>query len=194
MSDNWDDYAKEWDTNSDAISYSKKAYESLIKETNIKGKRILDFGCGTGLLTEKLSPLAHHIVAIDTSSKMISALLSKKLPNVSALSKPLTSELIMNNSIFSNKFDVVVASSVFSFIPNYDSILKLLKSLLVSDGLLIQWDWLSPDSNPDFGLSETAIEQSLNKAGFTQVVLTKPFSLTTEKDNMQVVMCAAKNS
>jgi len=194
MSDNWDDYAKEWDTNSDAISYSEKAYKSLIKETNIKGKRILDFGCGTGLLTERLSPLAHNIVAIDTSSKMISALLSKKLPNVSALSKPLTSELIMNNSIFSNKFDVVVASSVFSFIPNYDSILKLLKSLLVTDGLLIQWDWLSPDSNPEFGLSETAIEQSLNKAGFTQVALTKPFSLSTEKGSMPVVMGAVKNS
>ena len=193
MSDNWDDYAKEWDTNSDAISYSEKAYKSLIKETNIKGKRILDFGCGTGLLTERLSPLAHNIVAIDTSDKMISVLQSKKLPNITALSKPLTSELIMNNSVFSNKFDIVVASSVFSFLPNYDSILKLLKSLLVADGLLIQWDWLSPDSNHDVGLSETTIKQSLNKAGYIQVTLTKPFSLSTKKGNMPVVMAVAKN-
>ena len=193
MSNSWDDYAEEWDTNCDAISYSEKAYKSLIKETNIKGKRILDFGCGTGLLTERLPPLAHNIVAIDTSRKMISALLSKKLPNVTALSKPLTPELIMNNSIFSNKFDIVVASSVFSFIPNYDSILKLLKSLLVADGLLIQWDWLSPDSNHDVGLSETTIKQSLNKAGYIQVTLTKPFSLSTKKGNMPVVMAVAKN-
>ena len=175
MSDSWDDYAEEWDTDTDAISYSEKAFESLIKEINIEGKTILDFGCGTGLLTEKLSPLASSIVAIDTSPKMIATLQSKKLPNVTSLSEPLTSELIKNNSAFINKFNIVVASSVFSFLPNYDSILKLLKSLLVTDGLLIQWDWLSHDSNSEFGLSETTIKQSLNNAGFKQVALTNAF-------------------
>ena len=194
MSDSWDDYAEEWDTDTDAISYSEKAFESLIKEINIEGKTILDFGCGTGLLSEKLSPLASSIVAIDTSPKMIATLQSKKLPNVTSLSEPLTSETIKNNSAFIDKFNIVVASSVFSFLPNYDSILKLLKSLLVTDGLLIQWDWLSPDSNPEFGLSETTIKQSLNNAGFKQIALTKPFSLTTEKGNMPVVMGVAKNA
>ena len=194
MSDSWDNYAEEWDTDADAISYSKKAFESLIKEINIEGETILDFGCGTGLLTERLSPLASSIVAIDTSPKMIAILQSKKLPNVTSLTEPLTSELIENNYAFINKFNIVVASSVFSFLPDYDAILKLLKSLLVTDGLLIQWDWLSPDSNPEFGLSETTIIQSLNNVGFKQVALTKPFSLTTEKGNMPVVMGVAKNA
>ena len=194
MSDSWDDYAEEWDTDADTMSYSEKAFESLIKEINIEGKTILDFGCGTGLLTEKLSPLASSIVAIDTSSKMISTLQSKKLPNVTSLSEPLTTELIKNNSAFINKFNIVVASSVFSFLPNYDSILNLLKSLLVTDGLLIQWDWQSPDSKPEYGLSETTIKQSLNNAGFKQVAITKPFSLSTEKGNTPVVMGVAKNA
>ena len=194
MSDSWDDYAEVWDTDADAISYSEKAFESLIKEINIEGKTILDFGCGTGLLTDKLSPLASSIVAIDTSPKMIATLQSKKLQNVTSLSEPLTSELIKNSSAFINKFNIVVASSVFSFLPNYDSILKLLKSLLVTDGLLIQWDWLSPDSNPEFGLSETTIKQSLNNAGFKQVTITKPFTLSTEKGNLPVVMGVAKNT
>ena len=194
MSDNWDDYAEEWDKNIDAISYSEKAYGSLIKEINIEGKTILDFGCGTGLLTERLSPLASSIVAIDTSTEMIAVLRSKELPNVTSLSEPLTSELIKNNSAFDNKFNIIVASSVFSFLTNYDSILKLLKSLLVTDGLLIQWDWLTPDSNSALGLSETTIKQSLSNAGFKKVVLTKPFSLTAEKGNMPVVMGVAKNA
>jgi len=194
MSDSWDDYAKEWDTNIDAISYSEKAYDSLIKEINIEGKTVLDFGCGTGLLTERLSPFASSIVAIDTSEKMISVLQSKKLPNVTLLSEPLTSELVKNNSAFVNKFNIVVASSVFSFLPNYDLTLKRLRSLLAVDGILIQWDWLSPDSNPEFGLSKTTIEQSLYNAGFKQVTLTIPFSLATEKGKMAVVMGVAKNA
>jgi len=194
MSDSWDDYAEEWDTNIDAISYSAKAYESLLKEINIQGKTILDFGCGTGLLAERLSPLANCIVAIDTSPKMISVLQSKNLPNVRSLPEPLTPELIKNSSAFINRFDIIVASSVFSFLPNYDSILNLLRTLLVADGLLVQWDWLSSTSNPEFGLSEATIKQSLNNAGFKQIVLKKPFSLTTEKGNMPVVMGIAKNA
>ncbi len=35
MSDSWDDYADEWDTNIDVISYSEKAYKSLVREVNI---------------------------------------------------------------------------------------------------------------------------------------------------------------
>lgn len=193
MSDSWDDYAKEWDANIDAISYSEKAHETLANEVNIEGKNILDFGCGTGLLTERMSPLASNIVAIDTSSKMIAILQSKKLPNVIALSEPLTLELINNNPAFINKFNIIVASSVFSFLPNYESILKLLKPLLTTNGLLIQWDWLSPDNNSEFGLSEAAIKKALNNAEFKHIKLTMPFSLATEKGTMTVVMGVAKN-
>ena len=194
MSDSWDDYAEEWDTNIDAITYSEKAYESLANEVNIEGQNILDFGCGTGLLTDRLSPLANNIVAIDTSPKMITILKSKNLPNVTALAEPLTFELINNNPAFVNKFNIIVASSVFGFLPNYEPILKLLKSLLTANGSLIQWDWLSPDNNPEFGLSETTIKKSLNNTGFKRIKLTKPFYHATEKGNMPVVMGVAKNA
>jgi len=194
MSDRWDDSADTWDTNSNVIYYSDKAYASLIDSVNIEGKRILDFGCGTGLLTERVSPLASSIVAIDTSPKMINVLQSKKLQNVVALSDSLTLELINNNSAFKQKFNIVVASSVLSFIPNYMSVLKLLRSLLVTDGLLFQWDWLQPDDDPEFGLSETTIENSLETTGFKHVSLSKPFTLTFEKGEMPVVMAVAKNA
>lgn len=194
MSENWDYSADNWDTNSDVISYSEMAYESLVKSVNIEGKYILDFGCGTGLLTERLSPLAKSIVAIDTSPKMISVLQSKNLSNVTTLSEPLTLELINKNSSLINKFNIVVASSVFSFLPNYISVLKLLKSIMATDGSLIQWDWLPPDGDPGFGLSEFTIKKSLNSAGFKHIVLTQPFSLNFEKGNMPVVMGVAKNS
>ena len=39
--------------------------------------RVLDFGCGTGLLTEKIAPLVNEIVAIDSSPKMIEVLRKK---------------------------------------------------------------------------------------------------------------------
>lgn len=194
MSDSWDDYAEEWDTNSDAMSYSEKVYEALLHEVNIKGLNIFDFGCGTCLLTEKMASSAESIIALDVSTKMLDVLNSKKLPNVVPVSEALTSQAIKENAVFSNRFDVIVASSVFSFLQEYVSTLKLLRSLLVPDGLLLHWDWLSPDLDSNFGLSEAKVKQSLCEAGFNQISITNPFSLTSSKGTMPVVMAVAKNS
>jgi hypothetical protein len=103
-------------------------------------------------------------------------------------------QTIKENAVFSTKFDVIIASSVFSFLPEYVSTLKLLKSLLVPDGLLLQWDWLSLDPDSDFGLTETKVKDSLGEAGFNQISITTPFSLTSSEGTLPVVMAVAKNS
>ena len=193
MSDNWDDYAEEWDTDCDAKLYSEKAYETLEHEIDIQGLYIMDFGCGTGLLTEKMASSARSIVALDLSTKMIDVLNSKNLPNVITISGSLTSQVINENPAFINKFNVIVASSVFSFIPEYVTTLKLLKSLLSPGGLLLHWDWLPPKPDSNFGLSELNVKSSLIKAGFNQITTT-PFSLTSSKGTMSVIMGVAKNA
>ena len=194
MNDSWDDYALEWDTNDDAIRYSEKAYESLLHAVKIENKNILDFGCGTGLLAEKMASSAKTIVALDLSSKMISVLDSKNIRNVITISEPLTIDLINVNAAFENKFHIIVASSVFSFLPDYESTITLLKSLLHNDGLLVQWDWLSAENKPEFGLSEARINKALKDAGFRQISITKPFSISGSEGNMPVVMAVARNA
>jgi len=194
MSDNWDEYAEEWDSNDDAISYANKAFKSLIDQVNLSGLDVLDFGCGTGLLTEKISPHASKVVALDSSSKMISVLINKNLPNVTTVPEQLSEDSINKNASLQNRFDLIVASSVFGFLPDYESTLTLLKSLLVPDGILIQWDWLSPSEDADFGLSEEKIESTYRETGFKLISMTKPFSLTSSKGTMSVLMAAAKNA
>lgn len=134
MSDSWDDYAEEWDNNEDAISYSEKAFETLVNEVKLEGLNILDFGCGTGLLTEKLSPLANQIVALDASHKMTSVLNDKNLSNVITITESISKSVIKDTFLSSMKFDLIVASSVFGFLPEYESTLRLLKSLLIPGG------------------------------------------------------------
>ena len=194
MNDSWDEYAEEWDSNKDAISYANKAFDSLIDQVNLSDLDVLDFGCGTGLLTEKISPHASKVVALDSSSKMISVLTNKTLPNVTTFSEQLSEDLINKNTSLHNRFDLIVASSVFGFLPDYESTLTLLKSLLVPDGVLIQWDWLSPSEDADFGLSEEKIESTYRETGFKLISMTKPFSLTSSKGTMSVLMAAAKNA
>lgn len=192
MSEGWDEYAEEWDSNKDVIAYSKKAFSTLLDAVNIKGLRVLYFGCGTGLLTEKISPVAKEIVALDPSNKMIAILNDKKLPNVTAVSKELSASLIRDMGFLSVKFDLVVASSVCSFLPEYEKTLALLKSILVTGGTFIQWDWLATEGSSGLGLSREKIVNAYDRVGFKLQALDKAFSLESSEGDMSVIMGIAK--
>ncbi len=58
----WDEAATGWDTRADTRLYAERAFESWNRKiaplvSYLTESRVLDFGCGTGLLTEKLAPL-----------------------------------------------------------------------------------------------------------------------------------------
>jgi len=153
MTESWDVYAAGWDDNEDVIAYSKKAFKSLSEVVELAGLRIFDFGCGTGLLTEQMAKYAERIVALDPSSKMVAVLKSKKLRNVDAISEEVTKETLQRRPDFVSDFDLVVASSVCAFLPDYQLTLGLLKSLLKPNGLIVQWDWLKSGEDQEFGFT-----------------------------------------
>lgn len=196
MSENWDDLAGGWNSNQDVIFYANKAFESLINVVDLDGLNILDFGCGTGLLTEKMSPMANHIIALDPSEKMISVLISKKLPNVTTLAKHLTESLIEESQLLSARFDLIVASSVCAFLPSYEQTLSLLKTLLLPGGKFVQWDWLAKETNVEYGLSEKRVRRAYENIGLLLLSIDQPFALIDSKGKttMPVLMGVAKNA
>ena len=193
MSNSWDDYAEGWDSNQDVRSYSQKAFESLTTEIDIQGLRVLDFGCGTGLLTEKMVPFAENIVALDSSEKMCSILRKKGLKNVDILTGFLTENLIQSEPFLQKPFDLIVASSVLAFIDDYVSMLKILKSFLCRGGFLVQWDWKKSEREPDFGFDSDDLKKGFQHASLTIISTTEPFSLESENGAMAVIMGIAKN-
>ncbi|WP_020410822.1 class I SAM-dependent DNA methyltransferase [Hahella ganghwensis] len=192
MSDRWDDYAEGWDTNEDVIVYSEKAYESLRAVCNIQGLRVLDFGCGTGLLTEKMSAVADSIVAIDPSEKMISILENKGLANVATIQAELSRELVRDNEMLQQKFDLIVASSALAFVSDFEQTVILMSDLLKSGGCLVQWDWLS--DNGGMGFSKEDITRAYSNAGFSEIAVSLPFQMASEKGVMKVIMGVGKKS
>ena len=189
MTDNsWDSYAEGWDSNSDVISYSERAFRSLTDTLNCEGARILDFGCGTGLLTERLTPLASSIVALDPSGKMLAVLEAKQLDNVTTIQASLTRELIDQNRQLQGRFDLIVASSALAFVPNYRETVRMLAELLNRGGRLVQWDWLKEDSDEDTGFAREDITAAFRDAGLSDIRVTIPFSMGTGEDRMDVVM------
>ena len=194
MSESWDEYAEAWDDNADVILYSQKAYDTLCEAVDPEGLDILDFGCGTGQLTERLSPTANRILALDSSKKMICVLKNKQLSNVDTLACELTDETIKSNISLHSKFDLIVASSVCSFLPDYQGTLILLKTLLKPGGVFVQWDWLKTDADSDFGLTEEMIRTAFSNAGSGDSTITRAFSLESNEGTMPVLMGVAKNT
>jgi SAM-dependent methyltransferase len=78
----WDKQAEHWNEVAVPGRHSESTLVSLMQHTkplieDWTMARVLDFGCGTGELTRKLSPLCHHVVAVDTSQGMLKVLTNK---------------------------------------------------------------------------------------------------------------------
>lgn len=188
MSNEWNDYAEIWD--SVASEYADKAFEELKKSTPLKGLRVLDFGCGTGLLSERLSPIVDEIVAIDSAEKMIELLDKKALSNVQTLCVEINTVLISDSPLFQEEFDLIVASSVCGFLPDYPQTVSLLSSLLKDTGVFVQWDWLIDEAASGPGISQKAAKEALQAAKLSDIEISTPFEMESEEGSMQVLMAS----
>jgi 2-polyprenyl-3-methyl-5-hydroxy-6-metoxy-1,4-benzoquinol methylase len=194
----WDEHADGWDENAAVRAYSDGAYSSLLRLEGagllkLDGARILDFGCGTGLLTEKLSPLAGCVVALDTSIAMIQVLKNKVatlgFTNVESIAKPLEAALSADPNLFETPFDLITCSSVCAFLEDYPATVRALAQLLRPGGAFVQWDWeLDPDGDEPFGLTRSQIEAALDAAGLANRMVDVAFDVEFEGEHMRPLL------
>jgi ubiquinone/menaquinone biosynthesis C-methylase UbiE len=46
-------------------------HEELVEDAKVRGGRVLDIGCGDGLLLQRLAPFSQHVIGIDPDSNAI---------------------------------------------------------------------------------------------------------------------------
>lgn len=74
----FDKEAAHWDADPGRVKLAGDVAATIIKEVNPAGDvEVLDFGCGTGLLTLKLQPLVKTITGVDSSQGMLRVLQNK---------------------------------------------------------------------------------------------------------------------
>lgn len=195
MTENWDKHAGTWDRDERVHFYADSAFSSLITHVNIhdgawRSKRGLDFGCGTGLLTEKLAPLFGEIIAIDTSQNMIDVLRQKGMPNVTEICADIDDPAVRSAVPWPGGYDLVVASSVCGFLPNYEMTIDVLSQALKVSGYFVQWDWLSSEDEP--GMTMDIISEAFESAGLDNVHVGAAFSVVFDGKEMPVVMGVAR--
>lgn len=78
------------------------------------GERILDLGCGDGVLTQDLVASGADVVAVDASPQMVAAAVSRGLAAREMDGRALT---------FTAEFDAVFSNAVLHWIPEADAVL-----------------------------------------------------------------------
>ena len=96
-----------------------------------KGRRALDFGCGTGRFSKKLHELGFWVTGVDISSEMIGAA-RQYLPQDIKLLIGSPDQIPGDGT-----FDLVAASMVFQFIREIDIPLREIARLMKPAGILI---------------------------------------------------------
>ncbi len=167
--------ANQWDT-PEKITQNK-AYSELIKKhlSHTSGIKILEVGCGTGLLGSQFLNHDNSLLGIDTSEGMLKVFSEKFNSN------PLVSARLLNleeEELNNEKFDLIISSMAFHHLKNPAKMLAKLSGYLNPNGLIaiIDLDQEDGSFHPDpknmgvhhFGFSETQTNQWAKSARLTK--------------------------
>ncbi len=107
---------------------------SFIKSSvNIKGKKILDVGCGGGILSESLANEGADVTGIDQGDRVIKiAKLHAKESGIKVKYKHINIEDFYKNT--DERFDVITCLEMLEHVPDPNSIINTCSKLLMPGG------------------------------------------------------------
>jgi ubiquinone/menaquinone biosynthesis C-methylase UbiE len=137
----YDEVAKDYmhDRESEyGFEIQKKHIFEMIGDVDGKGRKAVDIGCGSGLLTRELVSRGYEVCGIDVSEKMIeNAMLILKEQNIDKSRVHYLLGDIENLSFPDNYFDIIISIGVLGSLPSYRKALNEIYRVLKPEGLAI---------------------------------------------------------
>ena len=133
----WNARAQNYDLTSGEVyaeAYDKTAEHCFhyLKQSD----QILEFACGTGLITFRIAPRVSHIHGIDISPKMVEAA-QKKVQAQGAANVEITNTGLFDSCLKPESFDVLAAFNVLLYLPDLPAALTRIRELLKPNGVFL---------------------------------------------------------
>ncbi len=125
--------ANEWDTPEKIILNEKysETIKSLIPSKH--PKKVLDLGCGTGLLISNFQNNQSTLIGVDTSVGMLEVF-NKKFAGLSNVKSYLLN--LEEESFSEGQFDLIISSMAFHHLKKPKQMIEKLRKLLSTEGVI----------------------------------------------------------
>jgi 2-polyprenyl-3-methyl-5-hydroxy-6-metoxy-1,4-benzoquinol methylase len=173
----FDKEANSWDENPVPAKIAGDVADAIIAAGHFsKDLDVLDFGCGTGLVTLRIQPLVRTITGADGSQGMLAVLNSKAQHNGLTNVKIKHVDLERRERV-SGTFQVIVTNMTLHHVPDAEALLIQLASLLPPGGRLYVSDLDTEDGSFHadntgvfhFGFDRQRLKGILESAGLSDV-------------------------
>ena len=183
---NFDNAAATWDENPGRVKINRDIGDAILKQNIITpDMNVLDFGCGTGLLTVLLQPFVRSVTGADSSPGMLNVLNDKiaklQLPNV----KTILIDLEKGQKLTGN-YQLLLCSLTLHHIPEIKPVLAEFYQVIMPKGYLCVADLdlddgqFHEDKTGVFhsGFDRNVMRQYFFEAGFEHITDTTAAAVT----------------
>jgi cyclopropane fatty-acyl-phospholipid synthase-like methyltransferase len=173
----FDKEAAAWDENPARVQMARDVAQAIARQVRLSPEmNVLDFGCGTGLLTLQLAPLVGSITGVDSSRGMLDVLAGKiarqKLTNVRTLLLDLEA-----GDALPDAYDLIVSNMTLHHIREVGPLLERFHQALSPGGYLCLADLDSDEGQFHgdnqgvfhFGFDRADLRRALAEAGFEDI-------------------------
>lgn len=141
----FDNVAQDWESKLSRVQTAKSSVDNIIEIIDLKPDfKILDYGCGTGLIGFGLSNETNTVVGMDYSIGMVEKFNEKAkelgFTNISAIQHNINEQ-----DLPENEFDLIAISMTLHHIKDTNMFIKKAKASLKTGGYLCINDLVSED-------------------------------------------------
>ncbi|MDC0232364.1 bifunctional 2-polyprenyl-6-hydroxyphenol methylase/3-demethylubiquinol 3-O-methyltransferase UbiG [Pelagibacteraceae bacterium] len=111
-----------------------KYIQDVVNKKHLDKMKILDLGCGGGLISEELSKIGANVTGIDFIKENINMARTHAIKNKLNIDYKT---LDFENEKINSKFDIIVIFEVLEHLSDWKSFIKKIQSNLKSNGVLI---------------------------------------------------------
>ena len=186
----FDEKAVDWDDDPMKVKISHDFVAALTDAVKLdKGMRVLEFGCGTGIVAMELAGKVGSIAAVDTSAGMLGVLRKKidasGVGNIEAMGADLLTE-----KPFKGGFDVIYSSMVLHHVADYEKVLAYFYEILNPGGVVAIADLDDEDgsfhseksAHVHPGFDRAGFKGSLTRTGFSELQDRTAFHIERQKE------------